>query len=444
MTKTPMTLGGKIRALRLAKGMTQGELAGREITPGLISQIESDRVAPSERVVNLLTKALDVNPSELLSEIELRHRQTQLLRDARDLLDRSAPHAAKPLLDLLVQASISYVTKTELDLEIARLYEQLGMFPEAETLYERVSARALVHHEWMIGASSLNRQGELHLANGRYILAYHCFLQALWYLDQSTQPIPQAVFTTRKNLSITAYRLGNTDQSFDFARSAFSDVKTSGSRVDCAELCHLLSVLSMENKSGEEALAYAREAISIYSSLGQTYALTDAYMNLAIIQRERGYSQEAVSLLPQLITDYHKQGRMDALSNAWSERAQCEISIAQYEDAARSVERALALSKEESPERAEALRVQGLLLRATAQYDVAFLTLKNAAARFEALQLLNSAVATLEVMKDMILRQEKADDLFVVDELIARFSLILKQRLRVTEMTVLPPEKKHV
>ena len=51
MDGTPLTLGAKIRALRQAKGLTQGELTRGEITPGLISQIESDRIAPSYRVI---------------------------------------------------------------------------------------------------------------------------------------------------------------------------------------------------------------------------------------------------------------------------------------------------------------------------------------------------------------------------------------------------------
>jgi hypothetical protein len=45
MAERRMTLGEKVRALRLQLGMTQAELAGEEFTKSFISQIEKTRPA---------------------------------------------------------------------------------------------------------------------------------------------------------------------------------------------------------------------------------------------------------------------------------------------------------------------------------------------------------------------------------------------------------------
>ncbi len=54
-----MTLGQKIRALRLAKQMTQKELSGDFITRNMLSQIENDSATPSMKTMEHIAKVLD-------------------------------------------------------------------------------------------------------------------------------------------------------------------------------------------------------------------------------------------------------------------------------------------------------------------------------------------------------------------------------------------------
>ncbi|NLF34987.1 MAG: helix-turn-helix transcriptional regulator [Clostridiales bacterium] len=55
-----MTLGQKIKAARLMRGMTQREVVGDAITRNMLSKIENDSATPSVRTLEYLAKVLGV------------------------------------------------------------------------------------------------------------------------------------------------------------------------------------------------------------------------------------------------------------------------------------------------------------------------------------------------------------------------------------------------
>lgn len=55
-----MTLGQKIKAARLDRGMTQKELVGDTITRNMLSKIENDSATPSVRTLEYLAQALSL------------------------------------------------------------------------------------------------------------------------------------------------------------------------------------------------------------------------------------------------------------------------------------------------------------------------------------------------------------------------------------------------
>lgn len=63
-----MSVGSKIKALRLQRGMTQNELAGDAITRGMLSRIEGGSANPSMQTLAFLAARLEVPPSFLLED----------------------------------------------------------------------------------------------------------------------------------------------------------------------------------------------------------------------------------------------------------------------------------------------------------------------------------------------------------------------------------------
>lgn len=66
-----MVIGAKIKSLRLASELTQGELADRcELTKGYISQLENDLTSPSIATLIDILSALGTDLKEFFSEVE--------------------------------------------------------------------------------------------------------------------------------------------------------------------------------------------------------------------------------------------------------------------------------------------------------------------------------------------------------------------------------------
>ena len=63
-----MSVGTRIKELRKAKGLTQSDLVGGEITRNMLSRIESDKALPSLPTLLFLAERLGVSPGYILEE----------------------------------------------------------------------------------------------------------------------------------------------------------------------------------------------------------------------------------------------------------------------------------------------------------------------------------------------------------------------------------------
>lgn len=365
------TLGAKIRNLRIQKGLTQGELARGEITPGLISQIESDRIAPSSRVVALLAEQLGVKPEEIWGDVEARQEQIQLVKGARERLAERRGEEALAILKRVAEAPVSYVPVMELKLDIAYARYLTGDSEDALSLYKEVELHATRHGDFALGHVCMSRQGELHQNAGRHTLAFYCFSVAYRQLLETSGPEPRTLLTLRRNLCIAAYRIGDMKRALDLAQATYDELTDTAFVQEKAEICHILSVLLGEAGTFDLAMQYAGDAVTLYRRLGLEYQVADARLNQAILLREAGKHDLAMQILPAIIAEYYRQDRSDQLANAWAERALCELAAGKLEEAKRSLERSFNLLRPDTPIHAEAWRIQGMVHAISGELDQA-------------------------------------------------------------------------
>src|SRR5438105_12345152 len=86
-------LGKRIRSLRLARRMTQQELAGADLSKGYISLVETGRTRVSLRAAGILAGRLGVPLSELVGTLEDRELEIWLVRGEKELASGNAPVA---------------------------------------------------------------------------------------------------------------------------------------------------------------------------------------------------------------------------------------------------------------------------------------------------------------------------------------------------------------
>ena len=69
---TSLELGRTLRELRLARGLTQSDVAGADFTKALVSQIELGRTRPSAYSLELIARRLGTSANEILAAVPRR------------------------------------------------------------------------------------------------------------------------------------------------------------------------------------------------------------------------------------------------------------------------------------------------------------------------------------------------------------------------------------
>ena len=140
-------LGTRIRQLRQSRGLTQEQLAGRELTKSFISLLEREKTSPSVETLGLLSRRLGTSVDALLGSQDRLPEQVAaglLALSAEALRKRNAPHA-KELLGAVSILSRSYrldETDRELVLQWAQVALEEREFDTASSLAAEAKTRA--------------------------------------------------------------------------------------------------------------------------------------------------------------------------------------------------------------------------------------------------------------------------------------------------------------
>src|SRR3954462_10160816 len=132
----PSELGQRIRAARVAKGWTQTQLAGADISVGYVSRIESGQRRPNSRTLEDLAARLGVPTEHLLRGVTAReYDEIKLTLDFAELSLESGQHLeaesqARQALDRAVVGSQDELAFRARSL-IARSLENLGSMDDA-------------------------------------------------------------------------------------------------------------------------------------------------------------------------------------------------------------------------------------------------------------------------------------------------------------------------
>ncbi|WP_327253841.1 helix-turn-helix domain-containing protein [Streptomyces sp. NBC_01244] len=148
--------GRRLRELRVARGLSQAELVGAELSAAYLSRLESGARPPTERVLALLCARLDVSPSEFLAPVS--SPLAQALATVATVGE--SPQAATLLEDALLRdGEGDAVLRWHVQWLLARSYQAQGR--EADEL--RV-LRALVALSDQIDLPDLQARSQVRLA----------------------------------------------------------------------------------------------------------------------------------------------------------------------------------------------------------------------------------------------------------------------------------------
>ena len=92
-------LGHRVRELRIAKGLTQEEVARElHVTPGYISNVENNRTAITLRMLVFYARLAGVSLDALIGSIDSSYKETALDNELTDLIHLLTPEEKEKLV----------------------------------------------------------------------------------------------------------------------------------------------------------------------------------------------------------------------------------------------------------------------------------------------------------------------------------------------------------
>ena len=253
----PAVLGQRLRAVRLAKDMTQGELAGNDVSIGYVSRIESGQRRPNLSVLADLASRLDVPVEQLLRGIA--PRQFDELRLTLDF--------------------------AELSLESGQPQEAAVRAAEVQTKASAAGLHDMAERAHYLHARAMEDQGRIDDA----IIE----LEAL---------VAQANGYWRLKAGISLSRCfrdsGDLTRAIETGEGILEHLDDTGldNSDEAVQLAVTLAAAFFERGDVGQAVRVCRKAVTKAETLGSPTARASAYWNASMIEAERGAIAEAVPL----------------------------------------------------------------------------------------------------------------------------------------------------
>jgi transcriptional regulator with XRE-family HTH domain len=244
------TLGQRLRALRIERGLSQAELAGDLVSPSYVSLIEAGRRSPEREVLEGLARKLGCSPILLESGIAPEEINEQRLR---------------------LQFAEIALANGDLD-EAHRQFSDLSQQAGAELKYNAL---------WGL-ARTTRRQGDLHAA-----LSHVDELLAAARAGEPGTPGLLSLLNTR----CVIYRAsGDLSRSIEVGEAAVREVRDLGleGTEDEIKLASTLVACYWDRGDLFSAQHLAEQVIARAESLGTHKARSNAYWNASGVAAERG------------------------------------------------------------------------------------------------------------------------------------------------------------
>ncbi len=265
----------RLRALRAAKGLTQRQLAGDELSVSYVSLLEAGRRTPTPETVRVLASSLGCSPAELLGEADspvtrpavLNVRFGQLSLEA-GRYDEAHTHfeaaLAAPDLDPLM--------RSEARVGLARVREGQGRLREAAEAYESLVQEAIDSPQYLASLGvviswcrCLYELGDL----GRVIEVGTGAMRELdrlqaWQSDTAIQLLA--------TVAAAHFELGEIQQAERLLREGLRRAEQMRSPAARAAVLWNASHVASEEGRHREALELAEEALTYFRSSGDRRA----------------------------------------------------------------------------------------------------------------------------------------------------------------------------
>jgi transcriptional regulator with XRE-family HTH domain len=287
-------LGTRIRELRTAKGLSQGDLAGDDFTKGFISLLETGRTRMSLRAAEIVAQRLGVKVVDLIATSDTGSTELELmLLRGEQQLSAGRHDLALQLVDMVAAQGVGSLRARALRvrgralIEMRKPRDGLAVLEEATRSAESLNLRELatrILYDRAVAHAHLDEPGNA------LALALECeaAMKAGGLVDRTLE------LQLRSLLATIFVRAGDIDSADLQGRRALDLAEDVVDTEALATLYSTLSYARQNQRDLDAALGYARQSLSLFEGLGRERAVGQLWHNLAKIHLERGDFNKAL------------------------------------------------------------------------------------------------------------------------------------------------------
>lgn len=384
------SLGQKIREWRIKKGITQTELAEGLVTPSMISQIESDKANPSFKLLEGISRKLEVPIDEFLMDM-----QATLEQDTRQKLAKSLKNAkeykkAIQVYEGLVAEEAGNVEEIQLDL--AETYIHAKEFDSATKLLESMLDKVALDRDRTQAVTLLRWLGRAKIEQHDYVMAKHYLAQAMKELNKSEHGIsPELQGVLYQYYAVALTNLGEVAEALEHYKKAIKASQGTPNLLLIGQAYMGLANTHYRLGDYKEAAETTRTAITMFRSVNNKVHEVTAKMNYGIFQYEMGNFDEAISQLQECADEFKEVGKPELVANAFGELGVVHLRMKNFQEAEKWCFRALELLPAEHHERAHVYRTMAQMYQELENSDRALEYILSSVSIFEKFGLLSEA-----------------------------------------------------
>lgn len=303
----PALVGRRLRAARIAAGLTQPQACADAASVGYLSRIErGDRRAGPE-LLEKLCRSIGVSVELIIRGTEPgdpREWECELDFAELEVVTGMTSSAARRVAELMSDERLS---GHQLLLERARLVKAKtdaahGANEQALAGFESVMAARTTRSAWVEAASGLSRllreTGDL---AGSIKVAQH----VLDELGDSTSD-REAVTKMSMNLAAATYESGDVDRALRLCRQAIAAAEATNSPTSRAAAYWNTAIIACESGDLDEALALTRRALALFADVedARLEARLRTQLGIFLLRAEPSQAEEALEQLRTAQTGY--------------------------------------------------------------------------------------------------------------------------------------------
>lgn len=302
-----VSLGQKIRELRIRKGLTQQELGSGIVTISMISQIESDKAYPSHKVLEQIASRLETPIEYFVADMQTQMEQSSIYKLAKAYLAAQNYDMAIPLFRDLISTPAPHLPVHEVQYDLADAFLMSEEVEKAVELFEQVLDTVVRKNDNHFTLLCLNKLGEARYSQENYPLALYHWRKAYETFSRVKEIDPFTRARIISNLAHAHFQLGEFEDAIRFYQESYNLLRGSTNLRQLAEVYLRLGISYQKMREWSRAVDYCHDALTIYESLQNIKQAIDVKANFALVEAEQGRTDDAITLLHECLSEYRRQ-----------------------------------------------------------------------------------------------------------------------------------------